>query len=283
MPPEAVHPVWTAHLSDPAVRAAFAAAHRITRAHAVTTTPSTQDVARHLAHDGAADGVLVVTDVQTAGRGRHQKRWDDDPAGGTLALSVLLDATVPAPELLPHALGMAVIAACHAAVPTLPDLRLKWPNDVVRRDHDDTLQKLSGTLVEREQVQGPHGVRDVLLCGVGINVALPDALDAPDRVCLSALAHEPPDRPRLLAALVTALDTHLDLLHRPDALLRQYRTSSDTLDRPVEVLRAGHPPLEGTATAIDDGGRLVVTNDTGTYVILSGTVRDPAATIEGTA
>ena len=43
------------------------------------TVPSTNEVLRALARDGAADGTVVIADEQTAGRGRHGKQWFSPP------------------------------------------------------------------------------------------------------------------------------------------------------------------------------------------------------------
>ena len=282
---------WSGPAGGPLVQRSLAACRTVTALHPVGAVGSTQDVALELATDGAPHGTVVVADRQLAGRGRHGRRWDDLPDGGTLALTLILDAERSDPSvlpLLPHALGLAVVDAGRAVLASegVPLLRLKWPNDVVVRSPErggsDTARKLAGVLVEREQVRAqagaPSGPRDVLLCGVGIDVDLRGRGEAPDRTCLATLATRAgttPDRERLLAAVLTALDAALDALEAdPQALMARYREVSDTLGRRVRVELPDGTVVEGTATAVADDGRLEVTADGRTHAILSGTVRD---------
>ena len=262
---------WTSLLARAVVRDALGRARVVRGLHPVGEVGSTQDVALDLARDGTASGTLVVADRQTAGRGRAGRRWDDHPDGGTLALTLLLDvADLPRVGLVPHAFGLAVIDALAVVLPDPSDVRLKWPNDLVHRGDDGAARKLCGILVEREQV----GARDVLLCGVGIDVDL-RAIDVPaDRTCLATLGGTAPERDRLLAAIVTGIDEALILLADPERLLARYRAVSDTIGREVRVDTAGDAAIVGRAKDVDEDGRLVVTTSEGHHAILSGTVRD---------
>ncbi len=84
-------------------------------------TGSTNERARELAFAGAPHGTLVTAAEQTAGRGRHGRRWSA-PAGSSLLASVLLREV---PPLLPL---IAAVAVCEVAGARA---RIKWPNDVV--------------------------------------------------------------------------------------------------------------------------------------------------------
>jgi BirA family biotin operon repressor/biotin-[acetyl-CoA-carboxylase] ligase len=281
--------VWARHAGSPYVVRALARASLLDGIHPVADVGSTQDVARVLARDGCPAGTVVIADHQHAGRGRSGRRWDDHPDGGTLAMTVVLDAGTTAEEgavgrsldvspLVPHALGLAVVMACRTVVPAAAALRLKWPNDVVHRGGaDGRPRKLSGVLVERERIEGPDRRGDVLLCGIGVDVDLRAAGAAPDRICLADLLGADVDRAALLAALIEHLDGSLALLHRsPSELLDRYRRVSDTIGRHVSVELVGER-LAGTATSVDDEGRLLVATGAGIRAILSGTVRDTGA------
>ena len=266
--------VWSGLLADSVVRDALGRARTIRDLHGVGEVGSTQDVALALAERGAASGTLVIADRQTSGRGRGGRRWDDHPDGRTLALTVLLDVEgLPDPGLVPHALGLAVLDAAAAVVPTATALRLKWPNDVVHRTQDGSSRKLCGILVERERVAGTRE-RDVLLCGVGIDVDLRDVDGAADRTCLAELAGVPLERGRLLAGVISSIDEMLPLLFDPVSLIERYRLMSDTIGRQVRVEPVAGERIVGLATDIDDLGRLVVTTSGHRHAILSGTIRD---------
>ena len=266
---------WSASLADATVRAVVAGNSRLRSVLPVGEVDSTQDAAVRAAADGIADGTVLIADRQLAGRGRAGRRWDDDHDGGTLALTIVLDVPPSAP-LVPHALGLAVVAACARLLPERAVPRLKWPNDVVVRGGVGTVgwdgpRKLAGILVEREQVGG----RDVLLCGIGLNVDLRASTVPSDRTCIATLAEAAPSRPALLAALLGALDAVIDeLVTDPVALLERYRSSCETVGRTVQVALPGGREIVGRATGIDEEGRLLVDVDGRTEVVLSGTVRD---------
>src|SRR4051794_26667753 len=92
-------------------------------------TTSTMDEVRSLADEGAPEGLTVVADVQTAGKGRAGRSWQS-PAGTSLLLSVFLEPRVLSEKLttLPLMIGVAVAEAIELVAPVI--CQLKWPNDV---------------------------------------------------------------------------------------------------------------------------------------------------------
>lgn len=273
---------WTSVLHAGGVRDVLARARLLTGVHPVSEVDSTQDLAAALAASGAPGGTVLIADRQRAGRGRSGRTWDDRPDGGSLALTVLLDIGAQLPRedqlairIVPHALGLAVLRACERAVPGVGDLALKWPNDVVHRMHPSApARKVSGVLVERHQVLQSGPPREVLLCGVGINVDLGDE-GGQDRTCLRALSGSVPDRAELVAELLAALDGSIARsVDEPEGLMSDYRAVSDTIGRRIRVETAGRPPQIGLADDVDDSGQLIMTTDAGRRAILSGTVRD---------
>src|SRR5205085_8303386 len=109
---------------------------------------------------GAPEGLVIVADHQTAGRGRLGRTWSAEP-GTALLVSVLLRPPLPISEV-PVVLMAAGLAACdgvQAAAGFRP--QLKWPNDLVAGD-----RKLAGLLTESTGGAEPGGV-----LGRGINVS----------------------------------------------------------------------------------------------------------------
>lgn len=262
---------WSSHLDDVRVRDALTRNRLLRVVLPVGEVGSTQDAALATGVDGPEYGTVILADRQFAGRGRSGRSWDDERDGGTLALTVVIDAPATA-AFAPHAFGLAVVAAAEAMVPAVAAPMLKWPNDVVVRSAENgRLRKLAGILIERQLLAG----RDVMLCGVGLNVDLRGPLLPPDRICLASLAGAAPGRPMLLAVLLAALDDAIvRLVDAPHALLADYRTKCETIGRVIEVTLPGGRRVVGRATGVDDGGRLVVAGADGTEVILAGTVRD---------
>lgn len=116
---------------------------------------STNNIAAALADDPTNDGLAILADQQTAGRGQHGRRWHC-PQGAGVLLSVLLfpPAELRRPVLLA---AWAAVAVCDTVRQTtgLPP-RIKWPNDVLVHG-----RKVCGILIE--QSRGT-------VVGIGLNV-----------------------------------------------------------------------------------------------------------------
>src|SRR2546427_1102691 len=98
--------------------------------HLYRQTGSTNAVARGLAEAGAPEGLLVVAEAQSAGRGRAGRRWIT-PEGTALAFSLVLRPVAP-PAQAARLTMLAGLAVCEAIeqVCGLP-AALKWPNDIL--------------------------------------------------------------------------------------------------------------------------------------------------------
>jgi BirA family biotin operon repressor/biotin-[acetyl-CoA-carboxylase] ligase len=246
---------------QPAALHAHLRTTRLGRAYEpLATCRSTNDRCARLAREGAPEGLLVVADTQTGGRGRMGRSWFS-PAGQNLYFSLLLRPPVPAHRLPPLTLvaGAAIgelLARALAGSGVQP--RLKWPNDVEVDAGDGRTRKLAGILTEmateREQI------RHVVL-GIGINVnqaAFPAELDgrATSLALLSGRAH---DRTRLLADLLGALEPACDQALRDAGAngLARWRMLAG-LPRPCRVSRPqAEAPLLGTAVDVDAEGALL--------------------------
>jgi BirA family biotin operon repressor/biotin-[acetyl-CoA-carboxylase] ligase len=210
------------------------------------TVDSTNRHALDAARDGAADGLVVVADEQTAGRGRLGRSWEAAP-GSSLLVSVLLRRPAD-PGRAVMAAGVALAAAVEDAAGV--ETGLKWPNDLVVDD-----RKLAGLLAEADG--------DALVVGAGCNVnwdAFPDELAATATACNLEAGH-PVDCDALLDAF---LDRFASSLAAGDALLDDYRARLSTLGRAVRVEHVRGDVLVGTAVAVTDDGALVVRDEAGT-------------------
>jgi len=127
-------------------------------------TGSTNTECLELARAGEAGGLWVTARRQLSGRGSRGRNWVSEP--GNLYSSLLLDAPWPLASLsqLTYVASLALRdALIEAAAPfsTLPDFRLKWPNDVLADG-----EKTAGILLESHAV----GDRRIVICGIGTNV-----------------------------------------------------------------------------------------------------------------
>jgi BirA family transcriptional regulator, biotin operon repressor / biotin---[acetyl-CoA-carboxylase] ligase len=232
----------------------------------VTVVPQTGSTNADLleaAQAGAAEGLVLVAEEQTAGRGRLGRSWSAPP-GAALTFSVLLrPAGVPPTRLgwLPLLTGVAVAAAVRET--TLVPASLKWPNDVLVGE-----RKLAGILAEA------HG--DAVVVGVGLNVTLSRAeLPVPAATSLLLEDAASTDRTALLAAILAELAHRYQAWrtnpHRAE-LRADYLRWCATIGREVRAELPGGAVLTGTATDVDDAGRLVLRTPAGLVPVGAGDV-----------
>ena len=229
----------------------------------VDVAASTNALVAARAREGADEGLVVVAEHQTAGRGRLDRSWETPPRAA-LTFSVLLRPAA-GPEQwpwLPLLTGYAVGSALRDAG---FDAGVKWPNDVLIGD-----LKVAGILVER--VDTPSGPAAVV--GVGLNVSTTaEELPVQTATSLALAAGDAPDRTTLLLALLARLREEYDAWQGGAGDLRaSYTRACVTVGRDVRVDLPGGATLTGRATGLDAGGRLTVRPDTGT---------DPAETAVG--
>jgi BirA family biotin operon repressor/biotin-[acetyl-CoA-carboxylase] ligase len=201
---------------------------------------------------GAPAGSVLVARHQSAGRGRRDRRWEAPP-GASLLVSVLLRPALDIDDLfLANAVaGLAAVAACRVVVGV--ELALKWPNDVIE---PETGAKVAGLLAE--SVLAGCAV-EALVVGMGLNVCWEQPV--PDGgVALNQLTHASVAREAVLERWLARFDDELAGLAtaegRANALAR-YRDNCATIGRRVKI-SLGDEDVEGTASAIDQQGRLVV-------------------------
>ncbi len=236
----------------------------------VAETGSTNADAMELARQGEPEGVVLVADHQTAGRGRAGRTWTAPP-GASLLMSVLLRPPAAVVEGCTMAIALSAAEAVEAVAGFSP--RLKWPNDLVwPGDGSGPDRKLAGILAEADwpagssAATGPRrpepGERVPVVVGIGINVAWPDDLPeelAEVAVACSHVTDRPVDREDLLVALLERLAHWYGRLVSGGVgdLRAAWRDRSATLGRRVRV-DLGREDLVGTAVDVDEEGRLVV-------------------------
>ncbi|MBW3612570.1 MAG: biotin--[acetyl-CoA-carboxylase] ligase [Chloroflexi bacterium] len=226
---------------------------------------STNDRVRDLLEATPAEGMVVVAELQSAGRGRRGRSWTS-PAGLNLTASVGLRPRVAADAavgLIPAA-ALAARAACRGEA----EVDLKWPNDLVAPDG----RKVGGLLVE--VASEADRLRHAVL-GFGINVNwAQDELPADLRrtaTSLGALSGRSVDRAGLLRRLLEALEVEIASLEAGRSPLPRYRGACRTLGTWVTAETPGGPVV-GWAAGIDDRGVLIIETDTGSVAVTSGEV-----------
>jgi BirA family biotin operon repressor/biotin-[acetyl-CoA-carboxylase] ligase len=250
-----------------------------TRIDVRAETASTNADCAQAAARGEPEGLVVVAEQQTAGRGRRERQWVSPPRAG-LTVSVLLRPGVADPEQgrqpaptgtlawLPLLAGVALVEAVRRVSEV--EAVLKWPNDLLAGD-----RKCAGILAE---VSG-----DAVIVGIGLNVSTrADELPETDGVPATSLklaGAAATDRDPLLRALLRGFAGWYGGWREAGAdaelsgLLAAYRRHCATIGRPVRVLLPGGGELTGEATAVDAGGQLVIrTADGGEHRVSAGDV-----------
>jgi BirA family biotin operon repressor/biotin-[acetyl-CoA-carboxylase] ligase len=235
-------------------------------------TDSTNRVVLDLARSGEAEGVVVVADHQTAGRGRLGRTWQAPP-GASLLVTVLLRPTLAVADvhLVTIAAALAAADACDQVAGVRPSL--KWPNDLVI-EREGGVRKVAGLLAE--SIVGGGRVQAVAL-GMGLNVQWPADLPADLADIATALNHEAGHdvgRDAVLDAWLACLTDRYQRLTASggaEALLAGYRVACVTLGRAVRVELA-EGPVHGTAVDVTREGHLVVESDGARRVVTAGDV-----------
>jgi BirA family biotin operon repressor/biotin-[acetyl-CoA-carboxylase] ligase len=250
----------------------------------VDETGSTNADVVALARSGAAAGLVLVAEHQTAARGRLDRVWSA-PARSGLTFSVLLrpadltpdvmpDLQVGLPprpsvavpparwSLLPLVVGVGVASALRRVAEV--DVGLKWPNDLMIGD-----RKVAGILAEAAD--------DAVVVGVGLNVTLRAAeLPVPTAISLALAGASCTDRDTVLRAVVRAIGDEYLAWRRvagdgERSVLPRYRELCVTLRRDVRV-DLGSDSFEGRAVDVDADGSLLVDTAAGRRSVTAGDV-----------
>ncbi|WP_391121787.1 biotin--[acetyl-CoA-carboxylase] ligase [Psychrobacillus sp. L3] len=122
---------------------------------------STQNIAAEKAREGAPHGTVVITEEQTAGRGRLERVWDSSANNG-IWMSVIIR-----PEISPHMAPQFTLVSAVAITKAMEDLtgsapEIKWPNDLLMNG-----KKVTGILTE---LQADMDRVQSIIIGIGVNV-----------------------------------------------------------------------------------------------------------------
>jgi len=227
-------------------------------------TGSTNHDAMQQAGAGAEEGLVIFADRQHHGKGRLGRTWHTMPE--SLAASVLLRPDLP-PEQVPQLSLLTAVALHDALSRHAPDLRIKWPNDLLHHG-----KKVAGILTEMRAE--PGRVHAVVL-GFGINLA-PPADGWPRDISkpatdLATISASPVSRMKLAIAILNALDQWYDvyLQHGFAPVHRAWWQAHAASGARVSVYD-GRQYIEGIASALDDDGALLLDTGNGIRRIIAG-------------
>lgn len=245
------------------------------------TVESTNTLAMQLGSTRLEDGIVVLTDNQTAGKGRLGRRWVDI-SGNNVLSSTLLRPLFP-PYLLVFLASLAVVETISdvCAIPAT----IKWPNDILIGE-----RKVAGILIETSYSASKNLLGVV---GIGVNVNGPlqpiQAQISARSTVSSALAptnletecgHEV-ERERFIARLLWYLEKDYLVLQQeasrtfsregsvlsPAArsLQTRWRSQLSTLGQTVQV-RQGDVVISGYAEDVGEDGQLLLRRPSGELI-----------------
>jgi BirA family biotin operon repressor/biotin-[acetyl-CoA-carboxylase] ligase len=217
--------------------------------------PSTNTELARMASEGAAEGVAVLADEQTAGRGRLQRAWSS-PKGAGLYFSILLRPRIPVDRwpLITFMAALAVGDALQEATGLRTDI--KWPNDLLSGE-----RKICGIL--SEAIETPAG--RAVIVGIGINLT-PSAF--PEATSVAEATGVKPDREAILAALLSALTRWYSLLNEREKIVAAWSSRSSYATGRLVQVNNGDELWRGTTCGVEPDGALRLRTVSGEIKVL---------------
>ncbi len=230
---------------------------------AYSSVSSTNDIAKGEARKGAREGMVVVAEEQTVGRGRLKRAWLSPQ--GSVSLSVILH---PTPAQLPYLIMVASLAVSHC-IEKVTDLKtqIKWPNDVLINN-----KKVCGILIESD-VRGR--AVDYAVIGIGLNVNVNTA-DLAEIAAIATSLSQEFGKELALVEVTRCLLVELENLYLSlpdgDSVFREWQDRLVTLGKEVEIM-SGKTRYKGVAEAVASDGSLLFRQPDGNLMkIVAGDV-----------
>lgn len=240
-----------------------------TAVYAYQEIDSTNNMAKILAAEGAAEGTVVIAEKQNRGKGRLGRSWSS-PTGGGLWFSVIFRPACK-PVLAPQLIFIGAVAACKALRKTtgLP-VQIKWPNDLLLEG-----KKICGILTE---LSAEIDMVNYVVMGIGINVNqmsddFPEDLQGTATSLAIAAGHSF-RRVELMQEIIFELESEYQLFQKAGfaQTLEKWRLYNCTLGQNVQVI-TGKDCFTGFALDIDNEGQLLVVDKEGkTTTVVVGDV-----------
>ena len=229
--------------------------------HYLPETDSTNQQAKRLAEDGAPHGTLVVADMQTAGKGRRGRSWQQKP-GEAIAMSIILR-----PDFAPEYASMLTLAAADSVAKGIEKVTgmspmIKWPNDVIVNR-----RKVCGILTEMG-MNLEDGSIDYVVVGIGINVNQTEFPEEIRQIATSLRLEGGSgiQRSGLIAEVMRIFERDYELLAERKCLsgiLEEYNARLINKDAAVKVLDP-KGEFTGISLGINERGELLVKKEDGT-------------------
>lgn len=217
------------------------------------STGSTNKEAYELAKIGASGGTVVMSEYQTAGRGRLERIWNAKKGTALLFSLILRDKKITSPGVLMLTAAAAVRDAV-AKITSREDVLIKWPNDIFIAG-----KKCCGILAEAGKDNKGEAF---FILGIGLNVNnMPEEFnDLPNAASLFSVTGKTFDRNETAALVISSLaDGFKEDIGN---ILNKCRNFSYTIGKEVCVNQQ-NKEIRGKALTIDNDGFLIVCDEKG--------------------
>jgi len=215
-----------------------------------------------------AEGTLIITERQSAGKGRLGREWFS-PAGG-IWLSIILY-----PQLSPSYISRITLMTAVAAVKAIEictqiEPQIKWPNDILINE-----KKVCGILTE---MSAELDIINWVVVGIGVNVNIdhqrfPEDIQA-NTISLKEVSGEEVLRVKLAQTFLQEFEKYYEKLKRKEfsSILKEWKLYSHTLGKKIRV-DMGERIITGEAIDINEEGALILKKEDGELIkIISGTI-----------
>jgi len=213
---------------------------------------STNLRAKSIATQGVPDGTLILTEYQTQGQGRLQRKWCSPP-GKNLLFSIIFYPSVPPPQVFQLTL-LSSLSVCKSLISTAKiRAGIKWPNDVYVNN-----RKICGVLTEFSANQDRV---NWVVVGIGINVNFDPSSDPEIGSIATSIRRETKKNKKRIPLLQNIL-VNIDRLYKRflsgdvATIREEWLSHSIILGKPVTIISDNHKE-EGIAETIDDDGALI--------------------------
>ncbi|MHB8461810.1 MAG: biotin--[acetyl-CoA-carboxylase] ligase [Vulcanimicrobiaceae bacterium] len=223
--------------------------------HVAQTTSTNDDIAALLGESGTA-GVTIVADTQTHGNGRRGRTWEASP-GAALLFTTALPEAIPSAHLWAVNLWTALVVSKALHTLKIP-AELRWPNDLLLGEN-----KLAGILCVSRVI----GEQAWVGCGIGVNLTRNDSManTIEPRPAFCDDVHAV-GRDELLAAILSAMNAHLDLLAAPRRIRVEWEQAAHLAGATYRIMRDGEDhPFDAKVLGLTDDGSLHVMRSDGAY------------------
>jgi BirA family biotin operon repressor/biotin-[acetyl-CoA-carboxylase] ligase len=216
------------------------------------TLTTTNDQALKMARNGAKHGTIVVSRIQTKGRGRGNNIWYSETGG--LYLSIILRPNLNYEQSLPLTLIIGLSVA--QAIECITDLKVmtRWVNDLMINNN-----KVGGILLETEtEADRP----EFFIAGIGLNVNQTSFPADEPITSLRLAAKKKLSRWKIIQAICQALENNYQIFLKQgfSGLREEYKQRSSILNQMITI-QVGAEKFKGKAVDIDEDGKLVLLTD----------------------